>query len=316
MMKLNCECRLAQYPALLRKALDSAGFAEVPIITNDLYDRKKLHPGFAPFGLSSLIEAAWAFIMLDVLEELRRKIRPYELTPGLTDQTFDNCFDNLVEQARRGLGQTVKAFRSAIAAFGEIPYDRSVLKPRVLVTGEFLVSAHPGSNFHVEEYLEAGGMETIFPRITDVIRREFLTRICMIKDFKVALPRYLFAVDWLFDRAQKSVEKIAAKHPLYKHAPRPRDLYEGVRHMLPKTLNCGEGWLLAAEIVHYAAEGVRSVVILQPFGCLPNHVCGRGMTKRLKEDYPGLQILPLDFDPDTGYANVENRLQMLIMNRG
>ena len=62
-------------------------------------------------------------------------------------------------------------------------------------------------------------------------------------------------------------------------------------------------------------RGVRSFIILQPFGCLPNHVCGRGVTKRLKESFPGVQILPLDLDPDTSYANVENRLQMLIMNQ-
>ena len=72
---------------------------------------------------------------------------------------------------------------------------------------------------------------------------------------------------------------------------------------------------MAGEIAHYAAEGVRSFIILQPFGCLPNHVCGRGVTKRLKEEFPGVQILPLDLDPDTSYANVENRLQMLIMNQ-
>lgn len=88
-----------------------------------------------------------------------------------------------------------------------------------------------------------------------------------------------------------------------------------MEHFIPKTLTCGEGWLMAGEIAHYAHQGVRSFIILQPFGCLPNHVCGRGVTKRLKEEFPGVQILPLDLDPDTSYANVENRLQMLIMNQ-
>lgn len=110
------------------------------------------------------------------------------------------------------------------------------------------------------------------------------------------------------------MEKIAWVHPLYRHAPRPRDIYEEVRDIIPETLSCGEGWLMAAEIAHYAGEGVRSFVILQPFGCLPNHICGRGVTKRIKEDFPSIQILPLDLDPDTSFANVENRLQMLIMN--
>lgn len=72
---------------------------------------------------------------------------------------------------------------------------------------------------------------------------------------------------------------------------------------------------MAAEIAHYAKQGVHSFVILQPFGCLPNHICGRGVIKSLKEHYSDIQILPLDLDPDTSYANVENRLQMLLMNR-
>lgn len=71
---------------------------------------------------------------------------------------------------------------------------------------------------------------------------------------------------------------------------------------------------MAAEIAHLAKENVKSFIILQPFGCLPNHICGRGVIKKLKEEFPDISILPLDLDPDTSFANVENRLQMLIMN--
>ena len=105
------------------------------------------------------------------------------------------------------------------------------------------------------------------------------------------------------------------RHPLYEKTLRPRDMYQGVKDIIPETLSCGEGWLMAAKIAHYAKEDVKSFVILQPFGCLPNHVCGRDTIKKLKEEFPDIQILPLDLDPDTSYANVENRLQMLLMNR-
>jgi predicted nucleotide-binding protein (sugar kinase/HSP70/actin superfamily) len=76
----------------------------------------------------------------------------------------------------------------------------------------------------------------------------------------------------------------------------------------------GESFMISADILHHAAQGVRSFVILQTFGCLPNHICGRGVIKKIKELYPGIQILPLDYDPDVSFANIENRLQMLIMN--
>ena len=119
----------------------------------------------------------------------------------------------------------------------------------------------------------------------------------------------------MFDRIQGSLEKTARRHPLYEPAVSPKSMYEGVRDIIPETLSCGEGWLMAAEIDHYARMGVKSFVILQPFGCLPNHICGRGVIRKLKDRYPDIQILPLDLDPDTSFANVENRLQMMIMGK-
>ena len=72
--------------------------------------------------------------------------------------------------------------------------------------------------------------------------------------------------------------------------------------------------MIAAEILHQASEGVDSFVILQPFGCMPNHVTGRGIVKAIKERHPRIQLVSLDYDPDTCVANIENRLQMLIIN--
>lgn len=199
---------------------------------------------------------------------------------------------------------------------GKIAYDRSRVKPKVLVTGELLVTYHPGSNFSIERYLEQNGMETIFPRITDQLRKDFQASICEIKNYHAHIPPYPVAVSCLFDLVQNKLEKIASRHPLYQCALPPKVLYEGIKDIIPETLSCGEGWLMAAEIVHYAQQDVKAFVILQPFGCLPNHICGRGSIKRIKEDFPGIQILPLDLDPDTSFANVENRLQMMLMNKG
>jgi predicted nucleotide-binding protein (sugar kinase/HSP70/actin superfamily) len=91
-------------------------------------------------------------------------------------------------------------------------------------------------------------------------------------------------------------------------------LAEMVNPVMHKTFTSGEGYLIPGEIIHHAQRGVRSFIILQPFGCLPNHISGRGVVKKLKEMFPYIQILPLDYDPDVSFANIENRLQMLIMN--
>ena len=315
MAKLSCDCRMANYTAILRKALDSAGFENVPILTTDPGDTKGIHPGVSMLGARSVLLAAWAFSMLDILEELCRKIRPYETAAGETNRVFSECVEWIAAASKQGLGKMIGAFRRAIEAFRGLRYDRSRRKPRVLVTGELLVNFHPGTNFHVEEYLERNDMEVILPRITYQFRKDFQAAISEIRDFGAHLAPYPFALDGAVEFIQRFLERIARSHPLYHPAARPQDLYSDVEHFIPKTLTCGEGWLMAGEIAHYAHQGVRSFIILQPFGCLPNHVCGRGVTKRLKEEFPGVQLLPLDLDPDTSYANVENRLQMLIMNQ-
>jgi predicted nucleotide-binding protein (sugar kinase/HSP70/actin superfamily) len=114
--------------------------------------------------------------------------------------------------------------------------------------------------------------------------------------------------------AHNMTDAIAKEHILYKPACRMQDLVKASDEIIHHTFDAGEGVLIPGEILHHAARGCRSFVIMQPFGCLPNHVVGRGISKKLKELYPDAQILPLDYDPDVSFANIENRLQMLIMN--
>ena len=314
MVKFQCDCRMSHYAGLLRKGLDNSGFKDVPILTTDVNDTKSMHPGMMVLGLSSVLEAVWVFEMLDIITEIVRKIRPYEKIKGETDKVYQNLVDRLSNAIQGGIGKAKKEFSKCIDDLCKIEYDRTHLKPRVFVTGELLVTYHAGSNFNIEKYLEKNGMEVSFPRITDQLRKDFLASKEEIKEYNANIPPYPFVVDFLFDHIQKQLENVAIKHPLFKKSLRPADIYEGVRDIIPKTLSCGEGWLMAAEIAHLAKEDVKSFIILQPFGCLPNHICGRGVIKKLKEEFPDISILPLDLDPDTSFANVENRLQMLIMN--
>ena len=118
----------------------------------------------------------------------------------------------------------------------------------------------------------------------------------------------------VFDLAHQVTDAIAKKHPLYEPATRMQDLVKDSDPIIHHTFDAGEGVLIPGEIMHHAKHGCKFFVILQPFGCLPNHVVGRGISKRLKEYFPDIHILTLDYDPDVSFANVENRLQMLVMN--
>ena len=317
MAKYIGDCRLTHYSALLRKALDDAGYAGVPILTNDDKDSHNMHPGFK-MNLVSSVNLAFSLPMIDVMEELLRKIRPYEKVPGAADRAFEAGMDAIVDgMTRRGIPGLKKGFEQAIRLMKEVEYDRSRPRPTVLIVGEYLLNFHPGANHDIEKYLESNGFEIIEARMTDVIRKTYFYMDSQIKEYRISKPLgeklWYRTADEVFNAAHALTDSIAKQHPLYHGAARMQDIVRASDPIIHHTFDAGEGVLIPAEILHHAKEGCRNFIILQPFGCLPNHVVGRGVAKRLKEMYPDAQILPLDYDPDVSFANLENRLQMLIM---
>ena len=312
------DCRLTHYAALLRKALDDAGYAHVPIITNDDVDAHNMHPGFK-MSLGSAIRTAIALPMIDALEELLRKMRPYELEEGAANRAFAAAIDEVMEGLEHhGVRGSIRGFKRGIELMCEVPYDRSERRPRVLIVGEYLLNFHPGANRDIENYLERNGLEIIEARMTDVIRKTYFYQDAQVREYHVTKPADQAAfnriANQLFELAHDITDRIAKAHPLYEPACRMPELVQASDPIMHHTFDAGEGVLIPGEILHHAAHGCRSFVILGPFGCLPNHVCGRGIAKQLKERYPDAQILPLDYDPDVSFANIENRLQMLVMN--
>ena len=312
------DCRLTHYEALLRKALDDAGYPQVPIITNDDVDFHNVHPGFK-MNVSSALKVAFTLPMIDALEELLRKMRPYETEPGAADRAFDEALDLLMEGLRgKSLRSLKRGFSQAIDVMKKVPYNRTHRKPQVLIVGEYLLNFHPGANHDVELYLEHNGLEVIEARMTDVIRKTYFYQHAQEKEYRVTRPirekAWHAVADNVFDVAHNVCDSIACAHPLYEPPCRMPDLVRASDPIIHHTFDAGEGVLIPGEILHHASHGCTSFLILQPFGCLPNHVVGRGIAKRLKELYPQANILPLDYDPDVSFANIENRLQMLILS--
>lgn len=312
------DCRLTHYAALLRKALDEAGFSQVPIITNDTQDDHRIHPGYR-MGAKASATVVFGLPMLDALEQLLRRMRPYELVPGSADAAFERALDALIHGIeKRGVLGARRGFTQAIEEMKAVRCDLSHRRPRVLIVGEYLLNFHPGSNRDIELYLEENGLEVVQAHMADVIRKTYFYKQAQSREYHVHIPRgeriLNAGANVLFEKAHDMCDRIAAAHPLYEPPVRMGELVGPSDPLMHHTFDAGEGVLIPAEIIHYAEHGCRAFVILQPFGCLPNHVCGRGMAKRLKELYPDAQILSLDFDPDMSQANIENRLQMLIMS--
>ncbi len=319
MAKYVGDCRLTHYSALLRKAMDDAGFANVPILTNDDVDYHNIHPGFK-MNLVSSMRIAYALPMIDVLEELLRKIRPYELEEGSAQRAFDAGMDAVIDGLQnQGIRGAKRGFECAIEIMKKVPYDRSHVRPGVMIVGEYLLNFHPGANHDIEKYLEKNGFEIIEARMTDVIRKTYFYQDSQNREYHLDKPLrqklWMHTANEFFEAAQDLTDSIAKRHPLYTPVCRMPEMVKDSDPIIHHTFDAGEGVLIPAEIIHHAKNGCKNFVILQPFGCLPNHVVGRGVAKRLKEMFPDVQILPLDYDPDVSFANIENRLQMMIMNQ-
>ena len=312
------DCRLTHYLPLLRRALDDAGYDYVPVLDNDDVDAHNVHPGFK-LSLGSSVQIAFGLPMIDALEAMLRRIRPYELEAGAADAAFEQAMDELIGGLEHGgLHGLDRGFKHALKIMDAVPADRSNPRPRALIVGEYLLNFHPGANHEVERYLEANGLEVIEARMTDVIRKTYFYKHAQSREFHVDLSVkdkvWYATADRMFELAHDHCDKLGRASALYEPPTRMSELVKASDGILHHTFDAGEGVLIPAEILEHAKRGCRNFVILQPFGCLPNHVVGRGLIHALKERYPDAQFLPLDYDPDVSFANIENRLQMLIMN--
>ena len=97
------------------------------------------------------------------------------------------------------------------------------------------------------------------------------------------------------------------------HAPLPfRELVKLTDGVISTGNKMGEGWLLTAEMIELVRAGYENIVCAQPFGCLPNHICGKGMINKIRELYPQANITPIDYDPSATRVNQENRIKLML----
>lgn len=314
----NCEaCRAGQYATLARKALDEAGFPHVPIVTTGT-DTKKIHPGFT-ISLSRRFKILWGLTIIDTYEMMLRRIRPYEVIKGISDIIFNRHLNILNENISKGQRTLIRLMEEAVADFNSIEMSSEKRKPRVGLVGEILVNYHPAANCYIESYLELNGMEVVQPpmhlffRKGTVIEKEIGRRGMAPNSFFSYIMNDITGN--VFDLVYKKVWGLINRDFRFKEPHGDiQGIVERIKPYIDITYSGAEGWKLPGEIIQMYDHGVNSFVIMQPFGCLPNHITGRGMIKTLKQRCPGSQIIALDYDPDTSVGNAENRLQMLIIN--
>ena len=309
-------CRASNYIHLLRKALKKAGLDYVPVISLNLSGLER-NSGFSlTLGFLRRLIAAMAYG--DLLMLLANQVRPYEITPGGADKLVDKWADTLVSDFGNGKAFAKKAMRSYMeritADFAAIPVDRIKKCVKVGIVGEIYVKFSSLANNHLEEFLASEGCEVNVPGLMSFLLFKVDNRMEDIKLYggsklKFAICKKLF--DYLAEIEQieiEAVKKNSSFNPptAYSHL---RELIYGIEGYGCKM---GEGWLLTAEMLELIENGYGNIVCAQPFGCLPNHIVGKGMIRRLRELHPESNIVPIDYDPGATRVNQENRIKLML----
>lgn len=308
-------CRASNYIHLLRKALVTAGYPQVPVVSLNLSGFEK-NSGFS-LTISLLRKAFAAMAYGDLMMLLDNQIKPYERTKGDSAALVKQYSGEICAQFRQGKGYSKRDLKKNLshiaAGFAEIPILHTP-KIKVGIVGEIYVKYASLGNNNLEEFLASQNCEVMVPGIFGFVLFKIDNRLEDLKLYGgnklkklVATPLYNYVtkVERLIIDAASQSGKFIPPTP-YAHL---KELIKGVVGYGNKM---GEGWLLTAEMLELIEHGFENIVCAQPFGCLPNHIVGKGMIRKLKQLHPQANIVPIDYDPSATKVNQENRIKLML----
>jgi len=308
-------CRASNYISLIRKALKKANLAHIPVISLN-FSGLENHPGFklSPQILYSMI---YAVLYGDLIMSLVNQVRPYETNKGDAEALADRWAEKLgaeLAAAKRIKYSNVKAnYRRIIADFAAIPMIKTE-KVKVGIVGEIFVKYSPLANNDLERFLIKEGAEVIVPGLVDFCLYTVYNNIVDYKLYgkgKKAYPVWKFAY-WLLNKKKNDITKLIEEQGSFEGWTSFDKVTTIAQDIISNAVKMGEGWLLTSEMLELADSGCKNIVCTQPFGCLPNHICGKGMMKPIKELNPEINIVAIDYDAGASRVNQENRLKLML----
>ena len=306
-------CRATNYIGYLRKALIDAGMKQVPILSLNASDMER-QPGFK-LTKSFLHRMIQAVVYGDALMQCVLATRPYEINPGSADALCDYWIKKLRERiTKANIFQYSKYIKNIIDDFDNLPVDKSKPRPRVGVVGEIYVKFHPSANNNINELIEKEGGEVVTSGLLD-----FFLYCAMDSTYRAKHLDGTWLSGFFGSLAREALElyrlpyaKAVAASKNFAPLQRMTKVAKEAAHFIDLGNQCGEGWFLTGDMIDLIEKGAKQVVCLQPFGCLPNHVSGKGMVKTLSEAYPDVRIAAIDYDPGSSAVNQANRLKLLL----
>ena len=309
-------CRASNYISLIRKALKKANMEQVPVISLNFYGMEN-HPGFklSPKILHSMI---YAVCYGDLIMSLVNQVRPYETNKGDAESLADRWTTKLGQELANDKIRYRKVkenYKAIIADFAKIPMIKTD-RPKVGIVGEIFVKYSPLANNDLEHFLIKEGAEVVVPGLIDFCLYCIYNSIMDYRLYGKNKKTYLvwkFAF-WLFNKKKNDISRLIKEEGTFDGWTEFDKIIDIASGVISLAVKMGEGWLLTSEMVELAESGCANIVCTQPFGCLPNHICGKGMMKPLKEILPDINIVAIDYDAGASRVNQENRLKLMLSN--
>ena len=307
-------CRASNYIHLLRKALVKAGFEQVPVISLNLSGLEK-NSGFH-LTLPMIRRLAAGLIYGDMLMSLDNQVKPYEIKKGDSAALIQKWTDKLTDILAGGHGFRRKEIAKIL---DEIAEDYSKIKiqktPKIKVgiVGEIYVKYSSLGNNNLEQFLYEQGCEVNMPGMMGFMMFKIDNRLEDYKLYGGSKAKYI-VVEKLLNYL-KELEQMVANSQI-KYGFTPITKYEHTKSLVKGVVGygskMGEGWLLTGEMLELVESGFENIVCTQPFGCLPNHINGKGMIRQIKQKHSKENIVAIDYDPGAPRVNQENRIKLML----
>ena len=307
-------CRASNYIGFIRRALERAGMPQIPVISLNA-NGMETNPGFK-ITLPLLTKAMQAVVYGDLFMRVLYATRPYEAKAGSANALHEKwkaiCIKSLQKHSL-SMAEFNRNIRGIIHDFDELP-RRDVQKPRVGIVGEILVKFSPLANNHVVELLEAEGAEAVMPDLLDFLLYCFYNsnfkadNLCGKRSTAHLCNMGISLLEYFRRTCRRELERSTHFLP----PARIQDLASMAKHYVSLGNQTGEGWFLTGEMLELIHSGTTNIICTQPFGCLPNHIVGKGVIKGLRASHPEANIIAVDYDPGASEVNQLNRIKLML----
>ncbi len=306
-------CRATNYIGFIRRALRKANLSHIPVISLSFGIEK--NSGFT-IPPSLIVNGMYALVIGDLFMKLIYATRPYEQKKGSTEELYQKYRKIVIDIINtKGLNRknTTALCKEIVEAFENLP-RMDVVKPKVGVVGEILVKFSPMANNRIIDLLESEGAQGVMPDFLDFLYYSFYNGYFKVDNYNAGFVTAVSSALLLriMDHFRKPLVKALAESKVYTSPAEIRHLGEMASKYVSLGNQSGEGWFLTGEMLELLSNDVKNIICVQPFGCLPNHVVGKGVIKSLRADHPDANIVAIDYDPGASEVNQLNRIKLML----